>query len=393
MNILVFANSVLFKSVISGGDIILPQMMKYFKSNHFNLHVITTKRGKQIWQDVVGTQANFYLLPNYFLENLEYIFLVPVLYMMRLFFCLIMLPKIIVTLNKPLILYTSSDFFPDVIPAFCLKMTKNVWLSRIYHIIKSPFKRKGNIIFNILSFLGQRFSFLLIKHKSTKILTLSGTYKSLIKLNFPKEKLFVSDIGIDIEAIKKIPYYKENFDGIYIGGILPTKGTYDLIYIWKEVVKIKPDAKLAIIGGATQKIIDKFKLLIFNERLQENIRYFGYVEDKSIVYSILKSSKIYLCPGHENGFSIPVLEAMACGIPVIAYKLDMFGTAFKKGYITVDIYDKEGFVKAVLELLETEQERMKLSQEAFEESERFDWRQISKEFTMLLECCLKSNEK
>ncbi|MFA5145036.1 MAG: glycosyltransferase [Candidatus Omnitrophota bacterium] len=384
IKLVVFANSILFKKVISGGDVVLPRIMGYWQSNKYDLTVITTKRGEELWHEA-GIHAKFILLPHTVFEDQEYIFLVPIIYIIRLIACLFVLPRLHFQLGQSFIVYTSSDFLPDVLPAFLLKRKRIYWLARIFHITKGPIRRKGNIVFNLLAYLGQKISFFFIRCRSDKIITLSGTYPALIRLGFRNKKIFISNIGIPGEMIRNCQSYAEAFEGIYIGGILGNKGTYDLIDIWSRVLDYKPRARLAIIGGATKRISEEFQNIIDKRNLNPHIKYFGYIKDSKLVYSILRAAKIYLCPGHENGFSIPVAEAMSCGIPVVAYALSMFGTAFKKGFTAVDIHDKENFARSVVSLLEDANYYRRVSQDALDESAKFKWDKIAADFELLLQ--------
>ena len=51
--------------------------------------------------------------------------------------------------------------------------------------------------------------------------------------------------------------------------------------------------------------------------LEKNIKFLGLLEDHDDVYAIIKSSKVFVLPSAREGFGIVVIEANACGIPVI----------------------------------------------------------------------------
>jgi glycosyltransferase involved in cell wall biosynthesis len=51
--------------------------------------------------------------------------------------------------------------------------------------------------------------------------------------------------------------------------------------------------------------------------LGKNINFLGFLENHDDVYAIMKSSKFFVLPSTREGFGIVVIEANACGIPVI----------------------------------------------------------------------------
>ncbi len=389
MKIYVLANTLLFKSVISGGDIVLPQISKHWKGK-YDIHVITGGLGKKTWQGL-GAKAEFYLLRENFLEKSESLILAPLKYIIRTVQAIFIINRLLRKEEKEALLYTSSDLFPDTVPTFWAKkkFQNAFWLARIYHINEPPYKRRGNPFYNLFSYLAQRFGLLLIKKKADLIAPLMGTYQDLLDLGFPKEKIKVSNAGVNTETIRKVKSVKKEFDAVHVGALTFTKGVYDLLEIWRLIVEIKRDAQLAIIGGGSKALIEGYKKRIKDMGLSENIDYYGFVPKNEDVYAIIKASKIYLCPGHENGWSLPVAEAMTFGIPVVAYNLKMFGNAFKKGFIVVPVHDQKKFAEKVIELLEDEKKRKELAKEALIESKNFDWHNIAQDLSKYIDELVK----
>lgn len=393
---LVFANTVVFDNVISGGDIVFPQVLKSWKKRgidkNFQIKAMTTTLGKKIWLNF-GPETDFHLLPKT-TDKFNSIGLVPFVYFLRLFYIFKELKNFAPKRNERAVLYTSSDFLPDIIPAFILRKRypKSIWVSRIYHAIPPPTKRKGNLFYNIFSYLGQRLSFKIIKRNADLVAVLGGTYVDLIRAGFPKKNIIINNAGIPLEILDSIKSDSIKYDVVTIGGLNSNKGAGDLVDIWKRVVEKKKDAKLAIIGGSTKTIVEQLRNKIKEENLEKNIDYLGFVPKNEDVYKIIKSSKIYLCPGHENGWSMPVAEAMGCGVPTVAYKLKMFNTAFKRGFATVPLYDVDGLANAIVNLTSSEERRDELAKEAFDEGRTLSWDEIAGQLFNEIEKTLKNKK-
>ena len=139
-------------------------------------------------------------------------------------------------------------------------------------------------------------------------------------------------------------------------------------------------SKLAIIGGGPDTIVKLIQSMVDKNGLKENIVFLGFLPNSKDVYKVMKSSKIYVDPEHEDGWSLSSCEAMACSLPVVAYNLEIFGTSYKKGFRTVPLYNVEAFAKVILELLGDTEKLKVLSNEALQEIKKCDWRKRAMEF-------------
>src|SRR5690606_5524237 len=102
-----------------------------------------------------------------------------------------------------------------------------------------------------------------------------------------------------------------------------SKGIFDLIYIWEQVVKKMPEATLGIIGTGDNKTILRLQKLIKNKKLTNNIVLCGFLPNET-AYSIIKGSTVFLFPSHEEGFGMVVGEVLALGVPTVTYDLPVF---------------------------------------------------------------------
>jgi glycosyltransferase involved in cell wall biosynthesis len=150
-----------------------------------------------------------------------------------------------------------------------------------------------------------------------KILSISNqTKNNLVKvLNVPKEKIQTIENGIDLEKISKIKQSKESSDLIFCGRLNEHKNVDLLIKSVAKLKKTNPKIKCIITGdGPERKTLEK---LTKELGLTKNIKFKGFIEKNEDVISLIKSSKVFVTPSSREGFGITVLEANACGIPVI----------------------------------------------------------------------------
>lgn len=101
---------------------------------------------------------------------------------------------------------------------------------------------------------------------------------------------------------------------LYAGRLSPEKGLFDLIDSIKIVSKTCPDIKLIIIGkGPMERTLrNKVRAL----ELSENIKFLGSLNHDDLL-DYYQSASIYVLPSYFEGLATTLLEALACGVPII----------------------------------------------------------------------------
>ena len=143
------------------------------------------------------------------------------------------------------------------------------------------------------------------------------TKNNLVKLGVDKKNISVVNNWVDIKEIEAIKKSKEEFDIIYAGRFMKHKNIDILIKSVYLAKKEFPDLKSVIIGDGPEKA--KLKALTKRLKLDKNIKFMDFML-KEEVYGFMKSSKLFVLPSVLEGFGIIVIEANACGLPVITVK-------------------------------------------------------------------------
>ncbi len=348
-----FMNS--FSQGKSGGDICFIEIAK--RLNQYDKVVVTSKLGKKLCEDRGLTARFLVTTKERFFQRVVITYLTRIVNALR--------STLVVKSGE--IIYSTSDFLPDVIPAFWHKIRRPqaIWIQKIFHLI--PRERT-------IPHYAQLISFSFIKRCADSIIVDNDLLVSeLIRQGFCQDRIRVNHPGVDLEYVRNLGKQKEKRrDGVFLGRLHASKGIYDLVSIWKKVCTQVPKAKLGIIGDGTKETVERLEGLIEKEHLKDNIELLGYLEDKE-AHSILASSKVFVFPSREEGFGIAICEALALGIPVIAYDLPAYESTFKKGIITVPLYNIESFADNTVQLL-TDKARYKEQIEAGSEVvKRFTW--------------------
>lgn len=359
----------------SGGDTVFIELAK--RLNNDNKIIITSQLGKNLCSNN-GIQATYYITSTE--SNFNNVVLTYIKRLVKALF-----------LNLPIqkndVLMGTSDFFPDVLPIFLsrLKNKESKWLQHVFHLI--PTSRK-------LPYYIQRLSLFFIRMLADIVIVDNTLLKNeLSKMGFHQHKLIVNHPGINLDYLQSIKKNSRmSYEGVYMAQLRKSKGVFDLITIWKLVCLEMPNAQLAIIGKGKKEIVEELKNKIAHAKLQQNITLMGYLEDKQM-FSLIKASKIFIFPSHEEGFGISALEAQALGLPVIAWNLPVFTEIFPKGMIRVTMFDMNNFARASLNMLMDKSLRRKFVIEASANAKRYSWGQTAKREKKLIDNLRQKVEK
>lgn len=104
---------------------------------------------------------------------------------------------------------------------------------------------------------------------------------------------------------------------LFLARLHPKKGLDILISAWAKLGHLLKDWELIIAGPDENGHQQEMELLINQNGLGNSIHFVGSVTGVEKV-SLIKSSDIFILPSYSEGFSVAILEAMACRVPVIA---------------------------------------------------------------------------
>jgi glycosyltransferase involved in cell wall biosynthesis len=369
---------------IGGGYNIFMNMIKRWNKMGVRLHIYTSWAGYLLIHKKSNIEADYHIIDRSpeinEISNSRFIFTS----LKRTIKSCILLLNLQKSMSN-IIIFSYGDFLFDTFPCFFIKLLnkKIKWVSPFFMIAPSPFKgyrkafSKGYKIPDLnelLYFVNQRISTYLMKSRADLVLPIHPQIiKFLEKKGIPSKKISRINGGIDLKQILKIKSKGKKYDACFVGRLHPQKGIDDLIDIWKFVCDRKNDAKLIVMGNGTQKLNAEIK----KRGLKKNIILLGFVDETTKIKSI-KQSNLFLFPSYYESWGIVACEAMACGVPVIAYDLPVFKSIFQKGMVTVPIGKKEIFAEKILQLLNNEKMRNKFSKDAYKTAKLYDYDKIAK---------------
>jgi glycosyltransferase involved in cell wall biosynthesis len=138
------------------------------------------------------------------------------------------------------------------------------------------------------------------------------------------------------------------------------KGILEIPYIWRKVLSKLPGAELIITGAFNKpKVESLFKFLIRKLNLEKNIKYLGFIKRRKLLETVSKA-KLLVYPSHKDAFPLIVLESLALGTTVVAYRIPAITSVYKdvEAVFTVPEYDIKAMAEKVVDILKLEHSKL-----------------------------------
>lgn len=278
------------------------------------------------------------------------------------------------------IVYSASDFWPDLLPALVLKLRfKNriKWVAGFYLLVPNPLSKDSFYVGTrrlkaLLYYVSQKFSCPLVKRYTDMVFVTNNMDRcTFVGKRLKPEAVIAVQGGVDTKIPSLVPEPKlKTYDAIFIGRLCLEKGVRELIDIWKHVCDRKKNAKLTLLGAGPleAEIMDR----IAKHNLENNVELFGFV-DGIRKFEIIKKSKVVVHPSIIDSGGMAACEAMACGLPGVSFDIPALRSYYPKGMIKTPCYDLNVFAENILKLLNDKDFFERTGKDALDLAIEWDW--------------------
>jgi glycosyltransferase involved in cell wall biosynthesis len=233
-----------------------------------------------------------------------------------------------------------------------------------------------------MGFFGKLVEKLMVNLTNNIVSVSTKTKKDLKKIK-KSENAVVIPNGIDFSYIREINPSKEKSDIIFAGRLIKEKNIDILIKSVHLAREESPNIKCFIIGDGPERA--KLEKMVDELDIQNNIIFKGFIENYGDLISYMKSSKVFLLPSSREGFGIVVIEANACGLPVIVINHKMNAA--------VDLIEngENGFISEQSEsaisknMIKCIKEKKEMEETCIESSKEYDWNSIVNKIELMYE--------
>jgi glycosyltransferase involved in cell wall biosynthesis len=212
------------------------------------------------------------------------------------------------------------------------------------------------------------------KARAIRVINQKQTPDFLIKAGVLRSKIiYIPAFYIDLDIFRPTEIQKQ-YDVIFVGRLAENKG----IKLLLEASKITK-AKTIIVGDGPERT--SIEAAIKNNSLKNYIALHGWARDPEEIAALLNKSKILVMPSYNEGGPRVVLEAMACGLPVIVTKVGLMPDIIKDGEsgLFVD-WNVQNIARKITDLLENGSMRDKFRDAGLELAKQFERREAIKNY-------------
>lgn len=189
---------------------------------------------------------------------------------------------------------------------------------------------------------------------------------------------------VDMAVLQK--YDLPDFYVLYLGGYEFHKNVTTLLLAYRYVARaLGQDYPLVLAGrkpGKASFIFPDYDSYIEQLGIEAYVRWIGFVaeEDKPVIY---RNAETFVFPSRHEGFGLPVLEAMACGVPVVTTDSSSLPEVVGNAGFAVDATDERDMAGAIISTIIQENLAAELRQKGRERAAEFSWEKTATETLMV----------
>jgi len=228
-----------------------------------------------------------------------------------------------------------------------------------------------------------------IVKKSAAIITVSHFEKDRIgeffgMKNDPKLRAVYNGVGthfkpvIDADELSRVKAFYKLPDRFFffLGNTDPKKNTKGTLKAYSDFIRQTGSDVMFVMLDFDRSELEKLLDLIGDRSLIDRINLTGYVKNTDLP-AIYSQCTLFLYPSLRESFGIPLLEAMACGAPVITSNTSSMPEIAGDAAFIVDPLHTEDITAAMIRLTNDEIARNELVKKGIPQAAKFSWRSMA----------------
>jgi glycosyltransferase involved in cell wall biosynthesis len=272
--------------------------------------------------------------------------------------------------------------FTDFIPLFYYRGSSVITVHDLAFLLYPHFLTRDSArYYGVIDRAARRADQIIAVSEATKqdLVRLTGTPPTKITVIYEAADQIYFPVR-EPEPLKQIraKYHLPEQYVLFVGTIEPRKNLPTLIRaLHLLITNYKTEAGLAIVGKPGWLYEDVYQL-VKDLGLKDRAHFLGRVPtaDLPLLYN---ASQMLVLPSFYEGFGLPPLEAMACGVPVIVSDTSSMPEVVGDAALRVAPEDTEGFTVAMWRLLTDEALRADMTAKGLKRAQCFSWQRAARE--------------
>ena len=204
-------------------------------------------------------------------------------------------------------------------------------------------------------------------------------------LDVPSDKIDVTPLGYDSSAYRSLP--KSQIDDfttlknlperfwLFVGTLEPRKNLVVLLNAYANLPK--SERLPLILGGGKGWMVDDIFATIERHNLSDEVQHIGFIPTAELPLWY-NSAEAFLYPSVFEGFGLPVLEAMACGTPVLTSNVSSLPEVAGEAGMTLPPDDEAIWMESLRRIFHDQEWREEASERGMEQAGQFTWERTAR---------------
>jgi len=179
---------------------------------------------------------------------------------------------------------------------------------------------------------------------------------------------------------------------LFVGRLHPVKGVQYLLGAMSIVHQELPEAKLILVGDGEER--EYLESLTDSLGIRECVEFAGRVPHER-VQDYMNLAEVFVLPSLSEGFPVTILEAMACGLPIVATRVGGVPDIIEdgaNGYL-INTKNPEQIAEALLRVLQDEELQKIMSNNNRKSAEKYRWDTVAATLEGVYQNSLGSSER
>ena len=175
---------------------------------------------------------------------------------------------------------------------------------------------------------------------------------------------------------------------LHTGTIEPRKNLSFLLNVFEKVKGTTPSDLQLVLAGKVGWGQSNFLERVERSPYRNDIKLLGYVPREHLP-AIYTGATLFIYPSHFEGFGLPALEAMSCGLPTLVSDNSSLPEIVGTAGLTFPTNDVSFLQNTILSLLNNAPLRQKMAEQSLRRAEEFSWEKTAKETLTIFENLMK----
>jgi len=159
---------------------------------------------------------------------------------------------------------------------------------------------------------------------------------------------------------------------LFVGTIEPRKNLLHLARAFNEILRSTSHRPQLVIAGKQGWLFDDLMAYLGQQRIGERVLFTGHLADDEL-RALYSACRLFVYPSLYEGFGLPLLEAMACGAPVVTSNVPAIIETVADVACLVSPAEVRDLAQAICGLLEDDRERERRSTAGMKHAKKFSW--------------------